>query len=173
MTPGLVEQITRAVLYEGYVLYPYRASSVKNQRRFNFGVLVPEPFSVASRGTEAWTTVAALASVAANETFAGALASELDAVVRYRAGVTADQAAQELRGLVPRQADTAGGPELRPVLRPLDSAIFGDVRTAILALFGGVLLVLLLACANVATLLLMRGEARVPELAVRTARSLV
>jgi predicted permease len=120
------------------------------------------------QGTEAWTPVAALASVAANETFAGALASELDAVVRHRSGTTAEQAAQELRGLVPRKLDAAGSP-LRPVLRTFESAAFGDVRTSILALFGGVLLVLLLACANVATLLLMRGEARLPELTMRAA----
>jgi hydrogenase maturation protease len=36
-----VEKIANAVLYEGYVLYPYRASAVKNQQRFNFGVLYP------------------------------------------------------------------------------------------------------------------------------------
>src|SRR5581483_3219009 len=33
-----------AVLYEGYLLYPYRASAVKNQQRFNFGVLYPAKF---------------------------------------------------------------------------------------------------------------------------------
>ena len=121
------------------------------------------------RGTEAWTTVAALASVAANETFAGALASELNAVVRFRDGITAAQAAQELRRLAPRTIDTAGSPELQPVLQPFESAALADVRTSILALFGGVLLVLLLACANVATLLLMRGEARLPELTMRAA----
>lgn len=38
-----VEAIADAVLYEGYLLYPYRASSVKNQQRWNFGVLAPEP----------------------------------------------------------------------------------------------------------------------------------
>ena len=38
MSVELVERIANAVLYEGYILYPYRASSVKNQRRFNFGV---------------------------------------------------------------------------------------------------------------------------------------
>jgi hydrogenase maturation protease len=36
-----VEKLANAVLYEGYMLYPYRASSVKNQKRFNFGVLAP------------------------------------------------------------------------------------------------------------------------------------
>ena len=37
--------IADAVLYEGYVLYPYRASSSKNQLRWQFGVLVPAPLS--------------------------------------------------------------------------------------------------------------------------------
>jgi hypothetical protein len=37
--------VADAVLYEGYVLYPYRASSCKNQVRWQFGVLVPRWFS--------------------------------------------------------------------------------------------------------------------------------
>jgi hypothetical protein len=52
---GLVEKIADAVLYEGYILYPYRPSSVKNQQRWNFGALCPEPYSLAQRGTESWT----------------------------------------------------------------------------------------------------------------------
>ena len=36
-----VDQIAKAVLYEGYMLYPYRPSSVKNHQRWNFGVLYP------------------------------------------------------------------------------------------------------------------------------------
>ena len=40
MNLDLVERVAEAVLYEGYMLYPYTASSVKNQKRFNFGVLV-------------------------------------------------------------------------------------------------------------------------------------
>ncbi|MBI1762489.1 MAG: hypothetical protein HYR56_13735 [Acidobacteria bacterium] len=50
-----VEKIANAVLYEGYLLYPYRPSAVKNQRRFNFGVLVPPSYSAAQApGTERW-----------------------------------------------------------------------------------------------------------------------
>jgi hydrogenase maturation protease len=37
-----VERIADALLYEGYLLYPYRRSAVKNRQRFNFGVLYPE-----------------------------------------------------------------------------------------------------------------------------------
>jgi hypothetical protein len=39
-------RLADAVLYEGYVLYPYRASARKNQIRWQFGVLAPQPFSV-------------------------------------------------------------------------------------------------------------------------------
>jgi hydrogenase maturation protease len=39
-----VEKIANAVLYEGYLLYPYRRSAVKNRQRFNFGVLYPPAF---------------------------------------------------------------------------------------------------------------------------------
>ena len=37
----LVDEIANAVLYEGYILYPYRASALKNRQRFNFGVVAP------------------------------------------------------------------------------------------------------------------------------------
>jgi len=123
------------------------------------------------RGTEGWTTVAAMASAAPNQTFKEAVANELDVIARLRDGAAPAQADQELRAILPVIGQPlAGQPaELRPVLRPFEDAVLGDVRPTVLALFGAVVLVLVLACANVATLLLMRGEARVPELAIRAA----
>src|SRR5579864_5222696 len=53
MNLGMVEQITKAVLYEGYMLYPYRLSSVKNKQRWNFGVLYPPSYAEAQSGTDA------------------------------------------------------------------------------------------------------------------------
>jgi hypothetical protein len=50
-----VEKIAEAVLYEGYMLYPYRASAIKNQQRWNFGVLCPRSYSESQNGAEAWT----------------------------------------------------------------------------------------------------------------------
>ena len=55
MNLELVKKIADAVLYEGYMLYPYRASSVKNRQRFNWGALAPESYSAATGGTEAWS----------------------------------------------------------------------------------------------------------------------
>jgi hypothetical protein len=55
MNLKLVEKIADAVLYEGYILYPYRASAVKNRQRFTFGALMPESYSIAERGTENWS----------------------------------------------------------------------------------------------------------------------
>ena len=51
----MVDGIVKAVLYEGYMLYPYRPSAVKNHQRFNFGVLYPRVYSEAQGGTDAWT----------------------------------------------------------------------------------------------------------------------
>jgi hypothetical protein len=55
MNLATVDKIAKAVLYEGYMLYPYRPSSVKNQQRWNFGVLCPRSYSEAQKDSEAWT----------------------------------------------------------------------------------------------------------------------
>ncbi len=52
MNRELAEKIANTVLYEGYMLYPYRASSVKNQQRWNFGTLYPPAYEEVVRGTE-------------------------------------------------------------------------------------------------------------------------
>jgi hypothetical protein len=55
MNAALVDGIVKAVLHEGYMLYPYRPSAVKNRQRFNFGVVYPRAYSEAQSGTDAWT----------------------------------------------------------------------------------------------------------------------
>jgi hypothetical protein len=49
----MVDEIANAVLYEGYLLYPYRASSLKNRHRFNFGVVVPHDVAEVN-GADRW-----------------------------------------------------------------------------------------------------------------------
>jgi hydrogenase maturation protease len=50
MNLACVDQIAKAVLYEGYMLYPYRPSSVKNRQRWNFGVVYPQVYSNLEEG---------------------------------------------------------------------------------------------------------------------------
>ena len=52
-----VEKIARAVLYEGYILYPYRPSSTKNRQRWNFGTLYPREWAQAQRPAEPFQMV--------------------------------------------------------------------------------------------------------------------
>jgi hypothetical protein len=52
MNPSTVDRIANAVLYEGYILYPYRASSRKNRQRFTFGRVYPQAYSEAQNGVE-------------------------------------------------------------------------------------------------------------------------
>jgi hypothetical protein len=49
-----VDRIAAATLYEGYLLYPYRLSSVKNRIRWTFGVVYPRAYAEACAGSEAW-----------------------------------------------------------------------------------------------------------------------
>ena len=55
MNTRAVEAIANAVLYEGYMLYPYRPSSVKNRQRFNFGIIHPRAWSESQTGSDIWT----------------------------------------------------------------------------------------------------------------------
>jgi hydrogenase maturation protease len=54
MNMEVVSKIANAILYEGYLLYPYRSSAVKNHQRFNFGVLYPRDYSERQQGSDAW-----------------------------------------------------------------------------------------------------------------------
>ncbi|HEV8713763.1 MAG TPA: hypothetical protein VGX03_13165 [Candidatus Binatia bacterium] len=51
---AVAQKIADAVLYEGYLLYPYRRSAVKNQARWQFGVLIPRSYSE-NRGSDPWS----------------------------------------------------------------------------------------------------------------------
>jgi predicted permease len=98
-------------------------------------------------------------------------------VARLRPGVTIPDLERELKQLAQRLPDRFGGSpryvdmigKFRPVVRPLDEQLVGDVARPIWILFGSVAVVLLIACANVGNLFLVRAERRQRELAVRRA----
>ncbi len=52
MNRSKIDEIVEAVLYEGYILYPYRPSSTKNRQRFTFGRVYPEAYSEVEDGEE-------------------------------------------------------------------------------------------------------------------------
>ena len=98
-------------------------------------------------------------------------------VGRMRPGVDIPALERELGPLAQRLPERFGGTpgyaELirkhRPVVRPLEEQLVGQVAGPIWVLFGSVAVVLLIACANVGNLFLVRAERRQRELAVRRA----
>ena len=128
------------------------------------GVL-PASADVMSADANVWTPIAFTA-----EERADSRKGYLDVFGRLAPGVSMAQAQGEMSAIAKRlETELEENKENGVRLTPLADAYYGEYRTRLFILLGAVGFVLLIACVNVANLLLARGAARGKEIAIRSA----
>ena len=126
--------------------------------------VMPQDFDVSANNVDLWTPIAFTAEEAANvET------GYLDVIARLGPRVTADRAQAELSAITRRIDEGESRLDRNARVVAYESDLVGTYRPRLFILLGAVALVLLIACVNVANLLLVRGASRGKEIAIRAA----
>jgi predicted permease len=130
------------------------------------GVL-PRTFQFALRGdSEFWATLHPTDSCSRRRS-----CHDLDGVARLKDGISVESASANMKAIA-RQLELQYPEDNRgqgAFVAPLSDTVVADVRPILLVLLGGAGLLLLIACVNVSSLLLVRSESRKREIAVRGA----
>jgi predicted permease len=137
-----------------------------NDKAYRVIGVMPEDFRFPAK-TDVWVTFEIPFSLDIMEAFRNFVPSQ--GIARLKDGVTPLVAGQHLDEIRRRFTPTLDA-EATPVgqlARPLQTALVGDRRTALLVLMASAALLLLIACANVTNLMLARGATRQREIAVR------
>jgi putative ABC transport system permease protein len=126
--------------------------------------VMPPGFSFPYKGVEAWLPLGSIPVPSRG-------AHNLGAIARLRPGITIDRARAEMSAIVARLelAYPEANKGWKGHVEPMMNVVVGDAGRMLWILFGAVFVVLLIACANVANVLLARAAARQQEMSVKAA----